>query len=93
MKITSSSSWGERRSSTDQDDISTEMINLDAFVAGIFGLVFGVLVYSLAIFGVVQILKWQDAVDFTIGWGASLLLGLIYVVMRSIDKAFFRTRI
>jgi len=66
---------------------------MEALVAGFFGLVFGVLVYALAIFGVVQILEWQGAIDFTLGWGASLLLGFAYVLMRSIDKAFFRTRI
>ncbi len=93
MKLTSSSSWSERRSSIDQDDITTETINLDALVAGLFGLMFGVFVYAGAIFVVIRILEWQEAIDFTIGWWPSLLLSLIYVVMRSIDKAFFRTRI
>lgn len=93
MKLTSSSSWSDRRPAFDQDDISTDTINLDALVAGFFGLIFGVLVYSAAIFVVIQILEWQGAIDFTISWGASLLLGLMYVLMRSIDKAFFRTRI
>ena len=54
---------------------------------------FGVVIYSAAIFCVVRILEWQNVFDFTISWGASLLLGLIYVVMRSVDKAFFRTRV
>lgn len=66
---------------------------MDALIAGLFGLIFGVFVYAGAIFIVVRILKWQEAIDFAIGWWPSLLLGLIYVVMRSIDKAFFRTRI
>lgn len=92
MKLTSSSSWNERRSAVDQDDIATETVNLDALVAGFFGFGFGVLVYAGAIFAVLRILEWQGAIDFTIGWGPSLLLGLLYVVMRSIDKAFFRDR-
>jgi hypothetical protein len=65
---------------------------IEAMVAGLFGLMFGVVIYSAAIFCVVRILEWQNVFDFTISWGASLLLGLIYVVMRSVDKAFFRTR-
>lgn len=92
MKITSSSSWVGRSSSIDQDDISTDTVSLDALVAGFFGLIFGVLIYSTAIICVNRILEWQNVVDFTISWGASLLLGLIYVVIRSVDKAFFRER-
>lgn len=92
MKITSGS-WNDRNGGIDQDDVSTDTIVIEAMVAGLFGLMFGVVIYSAAIFCVVRILEWQNVFDFTISWGASLLLGLIYVVMRSVDKAFFRTRV
>jgi hypothetical protein len=91
VKITSGSR-NDRNGGIDQDDVSTDTIVIEAMVAGLFGLMFGVVIYSAAIFCVVRILEWQNVFDFTISWGASLLLGLIYVVMRSVDKAFFRTR-
>jgi hypothetical protein len=93
VKITSSS-WAEQRarSRAFDDDVATDVLAGAALVAGFFGFVFGVGVYATIIFCVVQILHWQDAIGFTLGWGASLLLSVIYVIGRTIDKAFFRTR-
>lgn len=89
MKITSGS-WDRR--SNFQDDISTEFVSIGAFTVGIFATVFVSAIYGAAVFALVKILRWQDIVAFDLQWGAALLIGMVYVAIRTIDQAFFRER-
>lgn len=87
MKITSSS-W---QKSSDTNFIATDdEYSVSLVKVGFAGLIFGILIYSSVLFAVVKILRWQEIISWDIEWGASLLLGLIFVVIRGIDKAMFR---
>lgn len=92
MKITSSS-WDRSDGFDDfNDDISEDLVSVRAMTAGLAAMAFTSCLFGAMLFCVVHILRWQNIVDFGIGWGASILLGVIYVFLRSVSAAVFKDR-
>lgn len=68
-----------------KDDVDIRQVR----AAGFFGLIIIGVIYAGCFYGITYALH-RSGFDIAYDWAASLIAGYIYIIIRSLDRAFFK---
>ena len=89
MKSATTTAWDRRKLEQRQIDSDNERL---AMKVGAFGVVIVLNIYCWAIYFAVQLLEGKGVIDFRLKAWECGLIALGYIIVRGVDRTFFRDR-